>query len=196
MKKCDKCGRENEFIEENYGSEIITFCPECYAYERISCKHEKFSLVKYRVNNGFAVRTMCSACFKMFGGFIAQKDCEDVEKIRVILKEKHDKHHEEEYVKLAKRLDSLVHWSEEYHKTKWFSEHNEYLKSMTWQEKREEVLRRDGYICQACLKKKATEVHHLSYDHWKNEPLFELISVCDECHTAITEMDRKNSKIA
>lgn len=73
----------------------------------------------------------------------------------------------------------------------WLSDHNEYMKSEKWLKKREKVLQRDGGICQACLHRKATQVHHLSYAHWKNEPLFELTSVCDVCHQFITLLDRK-----
>lgn len=196
MKVCDKCKQESEFIEENYGSEILVFCPICHAYERLDCMHERFSLVKYFNNGGWAIRKMCSACYKMFGNFIAQKNCGDIEKLQTIIKEKHDRFHSDNWEKLAKRIEWLTQLHEDYHKSNWFSEHNDYLKSTTWQEKREEVLRRDGYLCQACLKRKATEVHHLTYDHYKNEPLYELISVCHSCHQAITEIDRKNQKIA
>lgn len=64
-----------------------------------------------------------------------------------------------------------------------------YLKSPEWKSKRKSVLSRDGYTCQACLEAPATEVHHLTYDHIFNEPLFDLVSVCGPCHQAITEMD-------
>jgi hypothetical protein len=38
---------------------------------------------------------------------------------------------------------------------------------------------------------RASQVHHLTYKHLRNEPLFELISVCVPCHDAITAMDRE-----
>jgi hypothetical protein len=50
----------------------------------------------------------------------------------------------------------------------------------------------DGNACKARLPgctKNATEVHHLSYRHIGNEPLFDLVSVCGPCHRAITAMD-------
>jgi hypothetical protein len=78
MNVCDKCKQKGEFIEENYGSEILSFCPVCYAYIRTDCKHDKTSLVKYSNNGGWAIRRMCSLCYKMIGNFIAQKDCEDI----------------------------------------------------------------------------------------------------------------------
>lgn len=73
----------------------------------------------------------------------------------------------------------------------WLRDHNDYLKSEKWLKKRAKVLQRDKEVCQGCLFRKATQVHHLSYAHWKNEPLFELVSVCQVCHEFITLLDRK-----
>ena len=78
-------------------------------------------------------------------------------------------------------------------KNEWLKEHNDYLRSPEWKERRVKVLRRDGYICQACIENPAQEVHHLSYDHWGNEPLFELVAVCKPCHEKITTMDRNGN---
>lgn len=75
-----------------------------------------------------------------------------------------------------------------------WSEYTEYLKSKEWQARREKVLRRDSYICQACLERRATQVHHLSYKHRGREPLFDLVAVCDECHEAITETERESRR--
>ena len=72
----------------------------------------------------------------------------------------------------------------------WSKKYNEYLQSYQWQDKRLRVLERDNYLCQSCLEQDATQVHHLTYKHVGNEPLFDLISVCDECHKSITFMDR------
>lgn len=57
-----------------------------------------------------------------------------------------------------------------------------YLRSPEWRKKREAVLARDGHLCQSCGLAQATEVHHLSYEHAGDEPLFELVSVCGGCH--------------
>jgi 5-methylcytosine-specific restriction endonuclease McrA len=37
---------------------------------------------------------------------------------------------------------------------------------------------------------RATQVHHLTYRHLGNEPLFELMAICRDCHEQLTEMDR------
>lgn len=77
-------------------------------------------------------------------------------------------------------------------KERWFKDkYIPYLKSKEWKTKRLLVLKRDNYVCQSCLKSKATEVHHLTYKHVFNEPLFELVSICNPCHTLITKLDRE-----
>jgi 5-methylcytosine-specific restriction endonuclease McrA len=81
--------------------------------------------------------------------------------------------------------------NKEWEKIIWFKEHNDYLRSNKWHEKRDAVLKRDNYLCQACLIHRATQVHHLSYEHWRNEPLFELVSICKDCHDLITKIDQK-----
>lgn len=80
--------------------------------------------------------------------------------------------------KLNKEL--LEKRKKEFHK-----DYSEYLKSPAWREMRKLVLQRDNNICQGCLVKEATQVHHLTYDNVYNELAFQLISVCDECHNKI-----------
>ena len=60
--------------------------------------------------------------------------------------------------------------------------YSEYMKSDKWKAIRLKVLKRDDYLCQCCLEATATEVHHLSYAHWKDEWMHELMSVCYNCH--------------
>lgn len=73
----------------------------------------------------------------------------------------------------------------------WWDAYDEYLKTPQWQVKSEYVLKRDNYLCQACLRRTATQAHHLHYKHAFEEPLFDLVAVCERCHKKITAMDRK-----
>jgi hypothetical protein len=65
---------------------------------------------------------------------------------------------------------------------RWWREYNVYLLSVAWREKRAHVLERAGYKCEGCGVARATQVHHLTYKHVRNEFLFELKAVCDACH--------------
>lgn len=68
----------------------------------------------------------------------------------------------------------------------------EYLQSEGWRRKRAKRLAKDGHECQAgldgCLIR-ATEVHHLTYDHYGDEPLFDLVSLCAPCHRRLSVME-------
>lgn len=75
--------------------------------------------------------------------------------------------------------------------TAWWAEYNEYLQSGDWQARRLLVLKRDGGMCTACGQATATEVHHKTYDHGFDAPLFDLESVCSPCHDKITVLDRE-----
>jgi len=66
------------------------------------------------------------------------------------------------------------------------NEKERYLNSAKWKSKRFDVLHRDNYTCQSCGSI-ATEVHHLHYRNFGNEPLDELTSLCRECHQKIHE---------
>jgi 5-methylcytosine-specific restriction endonuclease McrA len=76
----------------------------------------------------------------------------------------------------------------------WFDNATLYYASEAWARKRAEVLQRDHYQCQAridddCMGR-ASQAHHLTYRHFRCEPLFELMAVCRNCHETITRMDR------
>lgn len=190
MNMCEKCGYNGDLIEENYSDMILVICPECYNFEYKTCIHERSSYVKYLIGGSFRVQNVCQVCHKLHGTFIKQSGL-DLENIKTIDKEKYNFWYTEQNEKFNKRYSWLLNIKKEKEQKEWFDKHNQYLKSNEWLEKREMVLRRDNYLCQSCLKSKATQVHHLNYNHWGKEPLFDLISVCDECHELITEMDRK-----
>ena len=65
-------------------------------------------------------------------------------------------------------------------------ENHRYIQTDKWKAKLELILKRDNYTCQSCLTKPATEVHHLSYQSYEQQPGsekgWELISVCRDCH--------------
>jgi len=57
-----------------------------------------------------------------------------------------------------------------------------YLSSEQWRRIRAKVLQRDKQLCQGCLINRATDVHHLTYQRLYNELMFDLISLCRDCH--------------
>lgn len=66
-------------------------------------------------------------------------------------------------------------------------EYSKYIHSRTWKKKAKRRLEMDGYICQVCGKE-ATDVHHLTYEHFKNEEMSDLVSLCRHCHDKAEEI--------
>jgi transcription elongation factor Elf1 len=73
--------------------------------------------------------------------------------------------------------------------TEWWRRYNGYLQTPKWRDKRDRVLRRDNYVCKACEHRRATQAHHLTYKHAFDEPLFDLIAICDLCHESLHTME-------
>lgn len=65
-----------------------------------------------------------------------------------------------------------------------------YLRSPEWRAKRAAILKRDGHRCQLWLDHPGEEVHHRTYAHLGDEPLEDLITLCRQCHEAITAIVR------
>ena len=62
------------------------------------------------------------------------------------------------------------------------------LKPRNYEELREEVLRRDGWRCQACGSMRNLEVHHQKYrSHSGEDRADNLITLCNACHRSAHE---------
>lgn len=66
--------------------------------------------------------------------------------------------------------------------------YDQYMQSESWAAKRAAVLKRDP-ICKACGVAPSQQAHHLTYDRFGDEPLFDLIGVCIPCHQKIHNHD-------
>ncbi len=145
------------------------------------CKFQK--LTKKMVGGGYQYRMQCQGCGKK-GNAIAKAKLTDEQMYQA---EEPDDSLRDEYWK--RRNEQYAIESREKSR-KWWRDYQAYLLSPQWQDKRKRVFERDDWVCQSCLEQPATQVHHTTYAHRFNEPLFELQSICDKCHEQITEMDR------
>lgn len=68
-----------------------------------------------------------------------------------------------------------------------FEKHGEYLNTNVWRAKRKLVMERAGGLCEGCRERRAKQVHHLTYEHWGHEFLWELVAICEECHERFHE---------
>ncbi|NML93786.1 HNH endonuclease [Novosphingobium olei] len=69
-------------------------------------------------------------------------------------------------------------------------EYSDYLRSPAWQRRRSKVLSRANHTCEGCLTNPATDVHHLTYAHKGAEFAFELVALCEPCHTRWHQPER------
>lgn len=60
-----------------------------------------------------------------------------------------------------------------------------YLASPKWRTLRSKVLKRANGICEGCAEQPAEEVHHLTYERWGREMLFDLVALCGACHDSV-----------
>lgn len=69
-------------------------------------------------------------------------------------------------------------------------EYEQYIKSDVWKQKRQQRLKIDAHECQTCCSTERLEVHHKHYRNFKNEQMADLITLCHDCHEAITNVFR------
>lgn len=65
-------------------------------------------------------------------------------------------------------------------------QHRKYLNTDKWKSIRLKRLRLDHYQCQGCAEdvdERTANIHHLSYLHFGDEFLYELITLCRKCHS-------------
>lgn len=156
-------------------------------YGLTDCQHEDDGLRRRTTANGNTiVGRQCTACGRWDGTGIKKSSVADLESLPWYDESINTRWYADRTAHMAKVRESEKRIETE----TWFREHSEYLRSAEWKERREKVLRRAKYICEACGDSPATQVHHITYAHWKREPLFDLRAVCRECHEEITEMDR------
>jgi 5-methylcytosine-specific restriction endonuclease McrA len=69
--------------------------------------------------------------------------------------------------------------------------YEDYIASKEWQKLRKEVLKRDK-CCRTCGSEERLEAHHWKYPkYFKDDVIENLITLCFDCHEAITNVIRK-----
>jgi hypothetical protein len=163
---------------------------ECYA-----CDHTE-TAIRYKVyaNGTRHYFEQCLNCGRSVGSAIPHKDVVDIDNVPPW-----DNQLENAYQFLIDEMVNQLQLEKEQQFTDQRSarrdEYAEYLKSDVWASKRTRVLKRDQYLCQACLTRTATQVHHKKYPEiFGDEPLFDLESVCTTCHLALHEIETETER--
>jgi hypothetical protein len=67
-----------------------------------------------------------------------------------------------------------------------------YLGTAFWRERRERCMKRAKGTCEWCKKRRATQVHHLTYMRVFNELPTDLVALCDPCHRNVHQLKPAN----
>lgn len=96
---------------------------------------------------------------------------------------------------LLNRWRKYIYSQQQRAKAQQARQYDQYIKySPEWKRKTALVMKRSNGICEGCGERKATQVHHITYEHLYNEFLWELRAVCGECHERVHGIG--NSEIA
>lgn len=153
--------------------------------QEFTCNHpQKEIRVKYDRLNRPAYIWQCLTCGQAISTAIKKDTIQNIERVVSF-----DYLLEDNYNNLKKLRREELSRQPTCNDSFW-REYNAYLLTDKWKMKRLKVLERDNYLCQACLETQATQAHHLTYKHVFNEPLFDLIAICQPCHDQLTELDR------
>lgn len=162
-------------------------------YERINqfmngseCQHNH-KIVVYQIvgeiNPHRVYKYQCSNCYHLSSS-VKYADLGEIEKINAMPEVRLDWSYVNEQRRTIK-IGIIDIWKNR-KDSSWWNQYQVYLQSPQWAAKRRLVLNRAHNTCEGCGMQPATQVHHLTYDHVFQEFLFELVAVCDGCHTKIT----------
>lgn len=137
------------------------------------------SELRRRVVAGGAVQLaqQCTTCGRATSSALKQSMVRNPERLP-----KWDEHAEERYITSSAERDAAQRAEQH---AAFLTEHTIYLRTAAWRARRLAVLNRAKGLCEGCGKVAATQVHHLTYEHWKAEFLWELVAVCDDCHERV-----------
>lgn len=80
------------------------------------------------------------------------------------------------------RYSELEKQIQEARKSEWHERRSEYQNSPEWHAKRRAVIKRCGNLCEGCRAAPVDHIHHLSYENFGDELLFQLVGLCFNCH--------------
>lgn len=133
-------------------------------------------------NGTFQVRQQCPQCGRSIGDPIPHYQVEDIFRLPAW-----DDGPEERQKSLLADLELVRREQRAEQDRAWWDQYTAHLASDQWRVTADKVLRRAGYTCEGCMEQRATQVHHLTYDHMGAEFLFELRALCRSCHERLHE---------
>ncbi len=115
------------------------------------------------------IRKQCSKCGFLDAKVYKQKEVTDVSKLYEYSIEDWNKY------RRIKSFEKQLRYNIK------LNEYIEYLSSDKWKEIRKQIIYKYNGICDYCHNE-GNDVHHLTYDNFRNEPLDDLVLLCRKCH--------------
>ena len=170
----------SEVLDDLFEEPPKSFCP---------CGAEREARKRLDSRGNLTVRQQCPVCGSAASQCLPTRrfDMAKLPEFNEASRAAHERGVSAEYERRAADRDAR----KQSERDAWWARYNAYLRTPEWREKRKLVLIRDGHRCTACSTAEAEEVHHITYRHAFNEPLFDLTAVCSACHYEITRMDRE-----
>lgn len=172
----------------------VYICPICGKFESMDneCEHDFMPVEFVTSTGGTQIRQFCKKCFhktsksepkeKYAGKNLPRRTFEDYDKFVT-------EFYKDDSTKYQDFIQSLMGDTGEPFKLRY----QRYIDSPEWKALRENALKRDEYKCRICGAP-AEEVHHLTYTHLEKEFIFELVSLCWNCHTEHYHPERTTKK--
>jgi hypothetical protein len=183
---CPKC---KSFDLQTHKSEnhVLNMCNVCehifgdFQTTGYCCEFKNIKVVQFELENGsFRKANCCINCLKNFSNVKKETphfmfvSYSERQKIRESIRAEFDK------------LYSSVRDTKKHYKQRYY----EYLRSDEWKKKRLERLKIDNFTCQSCGNKSGRlDVHHTTYDTLYNESIYDIITLCNQCHFKLHEND-------
>jgi hypothetical protein len=159
------------------------------------CTHARTRLVFWDSHNSQLYGMECERCFVIIGKSVGIKRvqelseetlCPDTAPIRNTgalqgLWEEYYANRKEEFE--AKRQDMKLSFYERSNGVK--MHYPSYLKTDKWANIRDKIMARAGGVCEGCLERPATQVHHATYNNIYDELAFQLVALCRPCHEKV-----------
>lgn len=155
----------------------------------VECDHDLIQVYKVISNGQKQYRMQCKKCHDVIGSAIKKTP----EVVAAAVPELETRYSQIFEMKQTARKFIIDQWRSR-KDSQWWQRYSAYLNSPAWAEKRLKVFKRANWLCEGCGEERATEVHHLTYDHVEHEFLFELVALCHGCHDRITSAQRPGTK--
>lgn len=148
------------------------------------CRHDDCELRRRRIVSGAIIAgKQCLRCGHWNANGITKRNIDNFDSLPWFDEDFRDSR--------WRRVSETIRAKREHDREEWWARYDAYLGTTEWRRRADAVLRRANHTCEACGSARATEVHHTTYAHIFQEPLFDLRAVCRECHLQITTLDRE-----